>query len=104
MRADEHGQPMNRQLETFIRTYLHMEMAYRTGGYLRPTLFGFSEFYVLHVREGLSQLLNSRSLSVEEYEGLSDIEFPGEDSLYEYLQSMYAYLFDDLPDQPMPPE
>ncbi|MER6572957.1 hypothetical protein ABT288_44145 [Streptomyces sp. NPDC001093] len=95
---------MNKQLETFIQTYLHLEQAYDTRGYLRPTLMAFDKSYVQQVREGLSQVLRERSLSIEDYERLSDIEFPGDESLYEYLQSMYAYLFEDRPDQPTPPE
>ncbi|MGW2701530.1 hypothetical protein [Streptomyces sp. NPDC001340] len=95
---------MNKQLETFIRTYLHLEQAYDTSGSLSPTLLAFDESYVEQVREGLSQVLKDRSLSVEDYERLSDIEFPGDEALYEYLDSMYAYLFADRPNQPTPPE
>ncbi|OIJ96666.1 hypothetical protein BIV25_17045 [Streptomyces sp. MUSC 14] len=95
---------MNKQLETFIQTYLNLEQAYDTSGYLRPTLMAFDESYVQQVREGLSQVLAERSLSVEDYERLSDIEFPENESLYDYLQSMYAYLFEDRPAQPAPPE
>ncbi|MCN9239942.1 hypothetical protein NGF19_03920 [Streptomyces sp. RY43-2] len=95
---------MNEQLEKFITIYLRLEQAYDTSGYLRPTLLACNDSYVEQVREGLSQVLSERSLSVGDYERLTNIEFPGEESLYEYLQCMYAYLFEDRSDQPTPPE
>ncbi|WP_125263290.1 hypothetical protein [Streptomyces alboflavus] len=94
---------MNEELKTFIRTYLDLEQAYDTSG-LRPTLMAFSESYVQAVREGFSEVLQKRNLSLGEYEGMTGLEFPDIDSLYEYLQDMNAYLFEGRPDQPAPPE
>lgn len=95
---------MNRDLKNFIRTYLQYEQAYDTSGYLRPTLMAFSESFVEDVRIGLSEMLRQRSFTVGDYERLTDIEFPDEDTLYEYLRGIYAYLFEGLSEQPSPPE
>ncbi|MFC5724749.1 hypothetical protein ACFP1Z_31830 [Streptomyces gamaensis] len=95
---------MNRELRNFVRTYLDLEMAYDTKGWLRPTLLGFNEHFVNNVRSGLEEILRDRSLTVGEYEGLTAIEFPDEDTLYKYLEDMYAFLFEGRPEQPEPPE
>ncbi|MER5968659.1 hypothetical protein ABT112_02755 [Streptomyces sp. NPDC002055] len=95
---------MNRELQKFIRVYLNLEEAYDTGGYLRPTLHAFKHEYVEAVQHGLESVLNTRELSVGDYEGLTDIEFPNEDALYDYLKKMYRYLFEDEREQPLPPE
>ncbi|MFI6687495.1 hypothetical protein [Streptomyces sp. NPDC050485] len=95
---------MNRELQKFIRTYLQLEQAYDTSGYLRPTLMAFSENFVQNVQIGLSEVLRERSLTVADYERLTDIEFPDPDTLYEYLREIYAYLFEGLSQQPSPPE
>ncbi len=40
----------------------------------------------------------------DEYERLADIEFPDQETLKTYLREMCDYLFNDGPEQPMPPE
>ncbi|MFE4855860.1 hypothetical protein [Streptomyces sp. NPDC056670] len=95
---------MNGELQKFITTYLQLEQAYDTSGYLRPTLMAFNANFVENVRVGLYELLRERSLTVAEYERLTNIEFPDSDTLYEYLQGIYTYLFDGGSEQPSPPE
>ncbi|MFI8926254.1 hypothetical protein ACIG3E_01035 [Streptomyces sp. NPDC053474] len=95
---------MNAELERFVKTYLHYEQAYEVSGALRPTLLAFGEPFVEGVRKGFVDLLRERSVTLADYERLTDIEFPDEDSLYEYLQGMYAYLFEGGAKQPTPPE
>ncbi|MFC5724751.1 hypothetical protein ACFP1Z_31840 [Streptomyces gamaensis] len=95
---------MNEDLHAFIRAYMRLETAYDTTGFLRPTLLGFNESVVRNVRTGLEEILQTRSLTVDDYTGLTNIEFPDEDTLYKYLQDMYAYLFEGHPEQPEPPE
>ncbi|MEU7098365.1 hypothetical protein AB0A66_08470 [Streptomyces longwoodensis] len=94
---------MNRELEKFIRVYLSLEQAYDTSGYLRPTLHAFKDEYVRAVKNGLESVLRSRDLSIEEYERLTDIEFENSDSLYDYLNGLYEYLFLGGEGQPVPP-
>ncbi|MEV4440465.1 hypothetical protein AB0K09_15860 [Streptomyces sp. NPDC049577] len=48
-------------------------------------------------------VLKSRELSIEDYEGLTGIEFDNEDSLYDYLGKMHDYLIGDREEQPLPP-
>ncbi|MEU1116301.1 MULTISPECIES: hypothetical protein [unclassified Streptomyces] len=95
---------MEKDLRTFIQTYLDEEQGYDTSGYLRPTLMAFAESYVQSVRSGLAEILRDRTLTVGDYERLTNIEFPDVDSLYEYLEQLSAYLFEDGPNQPLPPE
>lgn len=95
---------MQKELQTFIQTYLDVEQGYDTSGYLRPTLMAFNESYVEAVRDGLADVLLNRNLTVGDYERLTNIEFPDSDSLYEYLKELNAYLFEGHPDQPLPPE
>ncbi|WP_217241540.1 hypothetical protein [Streptomyces sp. AC555_RSS877] len=94
---------MNRELEKFIKVYLGLEQAYDTTGYLRPTLHAFKEEYVNAVRVGLESVLRTRELTVGDYERLTDIEFDGDEALYEYLGSLYRYLFEGQEKQPAPP-
>lgn len=95
---------MNRPFKGFLNTYLDMEQGYDTSGYLRPTLMGFSESYVKAVRDGFAEILADNSFGVADYERLTNIEFPDVATLRLYLQNLYAYLFEDAPEQPMPPE
>ncbi|WP_303246532.1 hypothetical protein [Streptomyces sp. NA04227] len=43
-------------------------------------------------------------MTLGEYERLTEIEFPDDDSLYAYLEDMNAYLFEGREEQPAPPE
>ncbi|WP_030668319.1 hypothetical protein [Streptomyces sp. NRRL B-1347] len=95
---------MNTELERFIKTYLHYEQAYEAHDALRPTLMAFGDPFVDGVRKGFVDLLRERSATIGDYERLTDVEFPDEDALYDYLQGMYAYLFEDGVEQPTPPE
>ncbi|QKW06203.1 hypothetical protein HUT18_07090 [Streptomyces sp. NA04227] len=95
---------MNRELATFVGTYLHFERVYDAGDSLRPTLLGFSESFVAGVREGFAEVLRECSMTLGEYERLTEIEFPDDDSLYAYLEDMNAYLFEGREEQPAPPE
>ncbi|MGW2480176.1 hypothetical protein ACWCWQ_10205 [Streptomyces sp. NPDC001571] len=95
---------MNDQLQKFIATYLQLEQTYDTSGHLRPTLLAFNADFVEKVQAGLGELLREKTLTVAEYERLTHIEFPDSDVLYEYLQGVYAYLFEGGSEQPTPPE
>ncbi|MGW6055365.1 hypothetical protein [Streptomyces sp. NPDC055189] len=95
---------MTEELERFIRTYLNMEQAQDVRGYLRPTLHAFRSAFTDGVRHGLERILRTRELSVGDYERLTDIEFAGENALYDYLHQMHQYLFADRAQQPLPPQ
>ncbi|MFE5809465.1 hypothetical protein [Streptomyces sp. NPDC056491] len=75
---------------------------YDTSGYLRPTLLGFKPF-VEAVRSGFSRALADDSFGSAEYDRLTDIEFPDQETLNAYFRAMYEYLFHGGPEQPMPP-
>lgn len=61
---------MNQELRTFITGYLDEEQGYDVTRNLRRTLHGFNENFSGSVREGFAELLKSRELSVEDYDGL----------------------------------
>ena len=95
---------MNPQFRQFLTTYLDLEQAYVVTGSLRTTLHAFNASFGQAVRDGLTSVLESRELSVDDYEGITGIEFEDEESLYTYLREMHDYLFGDRADQPVPPE
>ncbi|MFI0873859.1 hypothetical protein ACH4TM_05530 [Streptomyces parvus] len=68
-----------------------------------PPLLSYSDSYVKLIREGFEQILSDVSFGPEEYEGLTDIEFPDRGTLRIYLKNMYDYLFSDASEQSMPP-
>ncbi|MEU9236489.1 hypothetical protein [Streptomyces subrutilus] len=94
---------MDKKVEGFLRTYLDVEQAYDTSGYLRPTLLAFSEAYVQVIRNGLAEMVQNPDFSPSDYERLTGVEFPDEASLRQYLRDMDAYLFGGAPAQPAPP-
>ncbi|MFJ4472354.1 hypothetical protein ACIP2X_33375 [Streptomyces sp. NPDC089424] len=95
---------MTRELQKFVKVYLSLEQAYDTTCQLRATLHSYSERYVRGVRCGLEDVLRARELTVGDYEGLTDIAFDDENTLYEYLTEMYRYLFEAGGSQPLPPD
>ncbi|WP_046780346.1 hypothetical protein [Streptomyces yangpuensis] len=94
---------MDERFERFVKGYLNMVEGYDTSGYLRPTLMGFNDSFVEAVRMGFARALADEEFGPAEYERLTDIEFPDRETLRSYLQAMYDYLFNEAPEQPMPP-
>lgn len=96
---------MNKTVEAFIGTYLHVEMAY-TGmeQRIRETIPTFGPDYADSLKEGFEELLATRELTVGDYDGLTHVEFGSDDDLYTYLQGMYDFLFHDAETAPAPPE
>ncbi|MFF9981486.1 hypothetical protein [Streptomyces erythrochromogenes] len=94
---------MDPHVSNFFRTQLGLELAYYVDGSLRPTLLSFSGPFVDVIRTGFEQIIADDSFGPAEYERLTDIEFPDRESLKAYLRAMYAYLFEDASQQPMPP-
>ncbi|MGW4234747.1 hypothetical protein ACWEF9_36685 [Streptomyces sp. NPDC004980] len=94
---------MEVRFKNFLRVYLDLEQGYDTSGNLRPTLLSFHDSYVELIRTGFEQTISDESFGPAEYEQLTDIEFPDRESLRIYLQAMHDYLFNDAPEQPMPP-
>ncbi|MEU6296899.1 hypothetical protein [Streptomyces erythrochromogenes] len=90
-------------VSNFFRVQLGLELAYYVDGGLRPTLLSCSDSYVDVIRTGFEEMVADDSFGPAEYERLTDIEFPDRESLKAYLRAMYAYLFEDAPQQPMPP-
>ncbi|MGW0773103.1 hypothetical protein ACWD01_05490 [Streptomyces sp. NPDC002835] len=95
---------MDDRFKGFLNTYLDLEQAYDTSGYLRPTLMSFSESYVNAVRDGFKEILEDSSFGPAEYERLTNIEFPDVVTLRGYLEGVYGYLFEGGAEQPAPPE
>lgn len=91
-------------LTTFFKTYLNPEVAYDAGFQLRGTLHAFNEPYVTNVKLGFLELLRTRELTVGQFEGITDVEFEDQDTLYAYLNEMYEHLYGDGRPKPLPPE
>ncbi|MES9505782.1 hypothetical protein ABWJ92_05140 [Streptomyces sp. NPDC000609] len=94
---------MDARFKNFIRVNLDLERGYETSGDLRPTLLSFSESYVDLIRSGFEEIISDDSFGPAEYERLTDIEFPDRETLRTYLRDMYDYLFNNAPEQPLPP-
>ncbi|PJN27498.1 hypothetical protein CG717_25380 [Streptomyces sp. CB02613] len=94
---------MDERFRNFFRANLDLERGYENTGALRPTLLSYSDSYVKLIREGFEQILSDDSFGAADYERLTDIEFPDREALQAYLRSLYEYLFNDAPGQPMPP-
>ncbi|MEU7168445.1 hypothetical protein AB0A70_28015 [Streptomyces morookaense] len=95
---------MNQEVRTLITGYLDVEEGYNVNRNLRGTVHSFKPEFAEGVREGLTELINTRELSTSDYDDLTQgIEFEDEDSLYEYLREMREYLFGDREEQPLPP-
>ncbi|MFF9567744.1 hypothetical protein [Streptomyces sp. NPDC014685] len=94
---------MEARFKNFIRVNLDLERGYEANGDLRPTLLSFSDSYVDLIRTGFEEIISDGSFGPAEYERLTDIEFPDRETLQAYLRDMYDYLFNDAPEQPLPP-
>ncbi|WP_405680258.1 hypothetical protein OG859_30510 [Streptomyces sp. NBC_00048] len=94
---------MDARFKNFLRVNLDLERGYETSSHLRPTLLSFSDAYVELIRTGFEEIVTDDSFGPAEYERLTDIEFPDRETLNAYLRAMYDYLFNDGPEQPMPP-
>ncbi|KOU67742.1 hypothetical protein ACFWHQ_13420 [Streptomyces sp. NPDC060334] len=94
---------MDPLFKNFLKVNLDLERGYETDNGLKLTLHSFSDSYVELVRTGFEQMLSDESFGPDEYERLTDIEFPDRETLRSYLQAMYDHLFNDAPEQPMPP-
>ncbi|MFJ3587981.1 MULTISPECIES: hypothetical protein [unclassified Streptomyces] len=94
---------MDARFKNFLKVNLDLERGYEMTGDLRPTLLSFSDSYVELIRTEFEQIMSDDSFGPAEYERLTDIEFPDRETLQVYLRAMYDYLFNDAPEQPMPP-
>lgn len=96
---------MNKTVEGFIGTYLHIEAAYdgdEAG--TREAIQMFGPAYANSLKEGFEELLATRELSRWDYDGLTHVEFESDEALYAYLQGMYDFLFNGAETPPKPPE
>ncbi len=64
----------------------------------------FKDSYVDLIRSGFEQIMSDENFGPAEYERLTNIEFPNKETLHTYLREMYDHLFNDAPEQPLPPE
>ena len=94
---------MNKTIEDFIGTYLHIEAAYEDLGPTRDLLALMSPEYTDALREGFAGLLRSRELSAGDYDGMTHVEFESDDALYAYLSAVYDFLFNGAETAPEPP-
>lgn len=94
---------MNKTVEDFIATYLHIEVAYDDLALTRQTIAAFSPEYGEELKQGFAALLQSRELSFGDYDGLTHIEFESDDALYTYLQGVNDFLFNGAETAPEPP-
>lgn len=84
---------MNDTLTKFIGLYLRYELA---DDYLGndTTAKAFDDANDGALKAGFEHLLATRELSREQYRDLTDVEFPSDDALYEYLRAAYAYMYE----------
>ena len=96
---------MNKTVEAFIDTHLHIEMAY-VGMHerARKTIPTFGPDFESSLKAGFEELLVTRELSAGDYDGLTHVAFASDDDLYVYLQGIYDYLFNGADTAPAPPE
>ncbi|MET9917454.1 hypothetical protein ABZZ04_10255 [Streptomyces sp. NPDC006435] len=94
---------MDAHFRNFIRLNLDLERGYEANGDLKSTLLSFSDSYVDLIRTGFEEIISDDSFGPTEYERLTDIEFPDREALQAYLRDMYNHLFNDAPEQPLPP-
>ncbi|MDK0521071.1 hypothetical protein [Streptomyces sp. ML-6] len=94
---------MEARFKNFIRVNLGLERGYEANGDLRLTLLSFSDSYVDLIRTGFEEVISDDSFGSAEYEQLADIEFPDRETLQAHLRDMCDYLFNDAPEQPLPP-
>jgi hypothetical protein len=94
---------VNKTVEDFIGTYLHIEVAYEDLEPTRELIAAMSPAYAESLKEGFAELLQSRELSAGDYDGMTHVEFESDDALYDYLRGVYEFLFDDAQTQPQPP-
>lgn len=59
---------------------------------LKGILDGFRREWVERVKNGLLGLIESRELSVHNYEALTDFEFASNEDLYTYLRKVWDYV------------
>ncbi|NUP51547.1 MAG: hypothetical protein HOW97_30155 [Catenulispora sp.] len=84
---------MNDTLSKFIGLYLRYELADDYIGNDR-TAKAFDDANDGALKAGFEHLLATRELTREAYLELTDVEFPTEDALYEYLQAAYSYMYE----------
>jgi hypothetical protein len=48
-----------------------------------------------YFREFFLKIINTRGIKVDEYNEIAEDDFPTEDSLYEYLKSVYSFVYED---------
>lgn len=94
---------MNKTVEDFIGTYLHIEVAYEGLEPTRDLLAAMSSEYTDSLKEGFEELLRDRELSTGDYDGLTHVEFESDDALYGYLRGVYDFLFNAAAEEPQPP-
>ncbi|MGW5445324.1 hypothetical protein [Streptomyces asiaticus] len=94
---------MNEELRHFLSTYLELEVAHQDLHTTRETLRHVKPEWTAAVEEGLRGVLSDRTLTVGEYESLTNLEFPDEATLYAYLGKVYAFLFQGGTESPVPP-
>jgi hypothetical protein len=94
---------VNKTIEDFIGTYLHIEVAYEDLGPTRDLIKALSPAYAESLRQGFVGLLESRELSAGDYDGMTHVEFETDDELYGYLQAVFEFLFQGAQASPQPP-
>lgn len=92
---------MNEATRTFIHTNLHVECADDDP---KEGLNGYREDYVADIRSGLAEVIAKRELSLDDYVALTDFEFESEAAMYDYLATVYAYVFENSDRRPWLPE
>ncbi|WP_435798461.1 hypothetical protein, partial [Streptomyces decoyicus] len=94
---------VDRRLVNFCAGILGVE-AVDDLGMLRETFDAAWPDYQDTIRAGLKHLVANQPLTVEQWFGLTYVQFPDQRELRAYLAQVYAYLFDDFEAMPLAPQ
>ncbi|MER5773819.1 hypothetical protein ABT144_05925 [Streptomyces sp. NPDC002039] len=93
---------MNETVTKFIKATFSAEIVFRLDKVKRGLPLR-SEENLDELRSGLREVIDDRTLTLQEWGSLSDIDFEDEGDLYHYLDECYAYFFGSREDFPVAP-
>ncbi len=94
---------MDDEFEKFIRIGLrvdHVDML----DMIKQSLLTSSSDYQRMVDSGFRELLHTRELTTSDWAKLTHVDFDDEDQMYQYLNEVYEYFFQNRNEPPTAPE
>jgi hypothetical protein len=86
------GGLMDPAVRRFIRAYFAEEQTNDRPA-MRTSLHNSDLEHREKIRDGLAELIRTRSLSPDEFWELTFVEYPDEDALYKEIEDAYEFLF-----------